>query len=146
MPEDRPYKPVESQEVTVRPEQASISGLNPETSRRTARERPYIPTEPRDVEETDNTHRNPKSYNTLLQLTSLWHIRLEHLGLNLLKKTVKITNGIPNLNTVKKEDFVCLACDRSKAIRRPNLRALPNPLKILNTLKRDTFKVKPKPY
>jgi len=70
MPEDRPYVPVESQEVTVEPDEASISGLDPETSRRTAKERPYMLAEPRDVEETDNTYRNPRGYNALLQLVN----------------------------------------------------------------------------
>jgi len=51
-----------------------------------------------------------------------------------------------NLDVVKEEDFVCLAYDRSKAVRKPNLKALSNLLKILNTLKRDIFKIKFKPY
>src|SRR6266566_2703668 len=102
--------------------------------------------EPRDIEETDDTRRNPRGYNVLLQFVSLWHIRLGHLSLNLFKKTVKITSGIPNLNVIKKEDFVCLAYDRSKVVRRPNLRALPDSLKILDTLERDIFKVKLRPY
>ncbi len=114
MPEDRPCVPVESQEVTVEPDEASISGLNPETSQGTARERPCVPAEPRDMEETDNTRRNPRGYNASLQLASLWHLRLEHLNLNLIKKTAKITSGIPNLDVIKKEDFVCLAYNRSK--------------------------------
>ncbi len=105
-----------------------------------------MPIEPRDVKKTDDTHRNPRGYNALLQLTTLWHIRLEHLGLNLLKKTAKITSGMPNLNAVKEEDFVCLIYNRSKAVRRLNLRAFPNPLKILDTLKGNTFKIKPRPY
>ncbi len=94
--------------MTVRPKQASIGGLDPETSRRTAKERPYIPTEPRDIEKSDDTCKNPKDYNALLQLASLWYIRLGHLGLNLLKKTVKIISGMLNLDAVKEEDFVCL--------------------------------------
>ena len=53
---------------------------------------------------------------------------------------------MPNLDVVKEEDFVYLVYNRSKAVRRPNLRALPDLLKILDTLKRDTFKVKPRPY
>jgi len=68
------------------------------------------------------------------------------LNLNLLKKTAKITSGIPNLNAVKEEDFVCLAYNRNKAVRKLNLKALPDPLKILDTLEKDTFKVKPKLY
>src|SRR6266566_3550688 len=146
MSEDRPYKPIESQEVIIGFEQAFINRLNPETSWGTARERPRIPVKPRDVEETGNTYKNLKDYNALLQLTSLWHIKLRHLSLNLLKKTAKIISGMPNLNTIKKEDFVYLAYDRNKAVKRFNLKVLPDPLKILNTLEEDTFKVKPRPY
>ncbi len=91
-------------------------------------------------------YKNPKGYNALLQLTNLQYIRLRHLGLNLLKKTAKIISGIPNLDAVKEKDFVCLACDRSKIVRRLNLKVLPDPLKILDTLKKNIFKVKPKPY
>ncbi len=66
MPKDKPCEPVESQEVTIGLEQAFINGLNPETSRRTARERLRMPAEPRNIEETNDTHRNPKDYNALL--------------------------------------------------------------------------------
>ena len=70
-----------------------------------------MPVEPRNIEKIDDTRRNLKGYNVLLQLASLWYLRLRYLHLNLLKKTVKITSGIPNLNAVKEEDFVCLTCD-----------------------------------
>ena len=66
VPEDRPCEPVESQEVIVGPDEALIDGLDLETSRETARERPYVFAEPRDVEETDDTRRNPRGYNALL--------------------------------------------------------------------------------
>ncbi len=82
----------------------------------------------------------------MLQLVNLWHIRLRHLDLNLFKKTVKITSGISNLDIVKEKDFVYLVYNRNKTIKKPNLKALLNPSKILNTLKKDTFKIKPKPY
>jgi|SRR6266699_562605 len=97
--------------MIIKPKQALINGLDLETFRRTTRERLRMFVEPRDMEETDDMHRNPKSYNTLLQLVNLWHIRLEHLSLNLFKKTVKITSGIPNLDIVKEEDFVYLTYD-----------------------------------
>ncbi len=51
-----------------------------------------------------------------------------------------------NLDAVKKKDFVYIAYDRSKAVRRPNLKVFLNLLKILDTLEGDTFKVKPRPY
>jgi len=51
-----------------------------------------------------------------------------------------------NLDAIKEEDFDCLACNRSKTVKRFNLKVLPDPLKILDILEEDTFKVKPKPY
>ena len=57
--------------MTIGPEQAFIDGLDLETSQKTAKKRFYIPVEPRNIEETDDTHRNPKGYNILLQLTNL---------------------------------------------------------------------------
>ncbi len=146
MLEDRPYELIESQEVIVRPDEAPIGGLNLETSRRMARERLRIPAEPQDEVEMDDTCRNFKGYNTLLQLVSLWHLRLGHPGLDLLKKTTKITSDISNLDVIKEEDFVYLTYDRSKVIRRLNLRVFLDLLKILNTLKRDIFKIKPRLY
>ncbi len=53
---------------------------------------------------------------------------------------------MPNLDVVKKEDFVCLTYNRSKTVRKFNLKAFLDPLKILDTLEGDTFKIKPKPY
>src|SRR6266699_2783888 len=53
---------------------------------------------------------------------------------------------MPNLDVVKEKDFVCLVYDRSKIVRRFNLKVLSDLLKILDTLEKDTFKVKPRPY
>jgi len=70
IPEDRLCKLVESQEMTIGPDEAFIGGLDLETSRRTTKKRPYILAKLRDEVEMDNTCRNPKGYNILLQLTS----------------------------------------------------------------------------
>ncbi len=132
--------------MTIELDEAPISGLNLETFRGTARKRPYMFAEPRDVEEIGDIYRNFRGYNVLLQFASLWHLRLGHLSLNLFKKTIKIISGMLNLNVVKEEDFVYLAYDRSKAVRRFNLKVFLNLLKILDTLEEDTFKVKLRPY
>jgi len=132
--------------VIVGLEQVPIGGLDPETFRGTVKERLRMFAEPRDMEETGDTRKNPKGYNALLQFVSLWYIKLGHLSLNLFKKTVKIISGMPNLNVVKEEDFVYLAYDRNKAVRRFNLRVFLDPLKILDTSKGDIFKVKFRPY
>ena len=52
--------------MIVEPDEALIGGLDPETFRGTARERPCVPAESRDVEETGDTRRNPRGYNVLL--------------------------------------------------------------------------------
>ncbi len=66
MSEDRPCISVESQEVTIEFNEAFIGGLNLEISRGTVKERFYMFAEPRNVEETGDTCRNPRGYNALL--------------------------------------------------------------------------------
>jgi len=85
-------------------------------------------------------------YQRKLQLAGLWHVRLGYIGLRLLKKTTKLTSGLPNLDKVKEEDFFCLACTQAKAIRRPSKRPIADPLEALNSIKGDTFKINPTPY
>ncbi len=52
--------------MTVGFDEAFIGGLDLETFRGTARERPCVLAELRDVEETDDMRRNPRGYNVLL--------------------------------------------------------------------------------
>ncbi len=40
MPKDKPYVPVESQEMTIEPDEAPIGGLDPETSRKKLKKGP----------------------------------------------------------------------------------------------------------
>ncbi|KAK2070841.1 hypothetical protein P8C59_005308 [Phyllachora maydis] len=59
-----------------------------------------------------------RDYYNLLNLAKLWHVRLGHIGLRLLKKTSSITKGLPNFDKIKEADFHCSSCDRGKAVRR----------------------------
>ncbi|KAK2068697.1 hypothetical protein P8C59_003325 [Phyllachora maydis] len=59
-----------------------------------------------------------RDYYNLLKLAKLWHVRLGHIGLHLLKKTSSITKGLPNFDKIKEADFHCSSCDRGKAVRR----------------------------
>ncbi|KAK2073077.1 hypothetical protein P8C59_007386 [Phyllachora maydis] len=59
-----------------------------------------------------------RDYYNLLNLAKLWHVRLGHIGLRLLKKTSSITKGLPNFNKIKEADFHCSSYDRGKAVRR----------------------------
>ncbi|KAK2074449.1 hypothetical protein P8C59_008656 [Phyllachora maydis] len=53
-----------------------------------------------------------RDYYNLLNLAKLWHVRLGHIGLRLLKKTSSITEGLPNFDKIKEADFHCSSYDR----------------------------------
>jgi hypothetical protein len=63
-----------------------------------------------------------------------------------LKKTAKIAQGVPNFNSISEENFLYLACNRAKAVRRLNHRPIDNPEGILDSLEGDTFSIKPISY
>jgi hypothetical protein len=86
--------------------------------------------------------RSPK----LLKLAYFWYKRLGHISLCLLKKTAKIAQGVPNFDLILEGDFLCLACDRAKAVCRLNYRLIDNLEGILDSLEGDTFFIKPMPY
>ena len=54
----------------------------------------------------------------LLKSAMLWHCWLGHIGLPLLKKTAKITTGLPKFDLISDRDFFCAKCAMSKAVRR----------------------------
>jgi hypothetical protein len=64
----------------------------------------------------------------------------------LLKKTSLITKGIPDFSKIKDKDFKCIACDQSKAVRRPRKLAIPDPPRALDRIEGDTLKISPIPY
>ncbi|KAK2067516.1 hypothetical protein P8C59_001253 [Phyllachora maydis] len=68
-----------------------------------------------------------RDYYNLLNLAKLWHVRLGHIGLRLLKKTSSITKGLPNFDKIKEADFHCSSCNR-------------------DSIEEDTVKIRPRPY
>ncbi|KAK2067095.1 hypothetical protein P8C59_000859 [Phyllachora maydis] len=54
-----------------------------------------------------------RDYYNLLNLAKLWHVRLGHIGLRLLKKTSSITKGLSNFDKIKEADFHCSSCDQA---------------------------------
>ncbi|KAK2074019.1 hypothetical protein P8C59_008256 [Phyllachora maydis] len=84
-------------------------------------------------------------YN-LLNLAKLWHVRLGHIGLRLLKKTSSITKGLPNFDKIKEADFHCSSCDRGKAVRRVSKALIPDLPRVLDSIEGDTVKIRPRPY
>ncbi|KAK2072852.1 hypothetical protein P8C59_007182 [Phyllachora maydis] len=87
-----------------------------------------------------------RDYYNLLNLAELWHVRLGHIGLRLLKKTSSITKGLPNFDKIKEADFHCSSCDRGKAVRRVSKALIPDPPRVLDSIEGDTVKIRPRPY
>ncbi|KAK2069066.1 hypothetical protein P8C59_003673 [Phyllachora maydis] len=87
-----------------------------------------------------------RDYYNLLNLAKLWHVRLGHIGLRLLKKTSIITKGLPNFDKIKEADFHCSSCDRGKAVRRVSKALIPDLPRVLDSIKGDTVKIRPRPY
>ncbi|KAK2066259.1 hypothetical protein P8C59_000090 [Phyllachora maydis] len=87
-----------------------------------------------------------RDYYNLLNLAKLWHVRLRHIGLRLLKKTSSITKGLPNFDKIKEADFHCSSCDRGKAVRRVSKALIPDPPRVLDSIEGYTIKIRPRPY
>ncbi|KAK2070708.1 hypothetical protein P8C59_005183 [Phyllachora maydis] len=87
-----------------------------------------------------------RDYYNLLNLAKLWHVRLGHIGLRLLKKTSSITKGLPNFDEIKEADFHCSSCDRGKAVRRVSKALIPDLPRVLDSIEGDTVKIRPRPY
>ncbi|KAK2070926.1 hypothetical protein P8C59_005387 [Phyllachora maydis] len=87
-----------------------------------------------------------RDYYNLLNLAKLWHVRLGHIGLCLLKKTSSITKGLPNFDKIKEADFHCSSYNRGKAVRRVSKALIPNPPRVLDSIEGDTVKIRPRPY
>ncbi|KAK2073821.1 hypothetical protein P8C59_008070 [Phyllachora maydis] len=87
-----------------------------------------------------------RDYYNLLNLAKLWHVRLGHIGLRLLKKTSSITKGLPNFDKIKEADFHCFSCDRGKAVKRVSKALIPDLPRVLDSIEGDTVKIRPRPY
>ncbi|KAK2067491.1 hypothetical protein P8C59_001229 [Phyllachora maydis] len=87
-----------------------------------------------------------RDYYNLLNLAKLWHVRLGHIGLRLLKKTSSITKGLPNFDKIKEADFHCSSCNQGKAVRRVSKALIPDLPRVLDSIEGDTVKIRPRPY
>ncbi|KAK2067489.1 hypothetical protein P8C59_001227 [Phyllachora maydis] len=87
-----------------------------------------------------------RDYYNLVNLAKLWHVRLGHIGLRLLKKTSSITKGLPNFDKIKEADFHCSSYNRGKAVRRVSKALIPDLPRVLDLIEGDTVKIRPRPY
>ncbi|KAK2072711.1 hypothetical protein P8C59_007048 [Phyllachora maydis] len=152
---ERPYRPVEPLATAQAPYQSPCKTREPKPLTGT-RDLPHIlrelVIEGNKVEKaiSSPTLKEPnigqRDYYDLLNLAELWHVRLGHIGLRLLKKTSSITKGLPNFDKIKEADFHCSSCDRGKAVRRVSKALIPDPPRVLDSIKGDTVKIRPRPY
>ncbi|KAK2066177.1 hypothetical protein P8C59_000012 [Phyllachora maydis] len=152
----RPYRPVEPLATAQAPYQSPCKTREPKPLTST-RDLPRVLREPvikgnKVVEKaiSSPTLKEPnigqRDYYNLLNLAKLWHVRLGHIGLRLLKKTSSITKGLPNFNKIKEADFHCSSYDRGKAVRRVSKALIPDPPRVLDSIEGDTVKIRPRPY
>ncbi|KAK2069999.1 hypothetical protein P8C59_004537 [Phyllachora maydis] len=152
----RPYRPVEPLATAQAPYQSPCETREPEPLTGT-RDLPRVLREPviegnKVVEKaiSSPTLKEPnigqRDYYNLLNLAKLWHVRLGHIGLRLLKKTSSITKGLPNFDKIKEADFHCSSYDRGKAVRRVSKALIPDPPRVLDSIEGDTVKIRPRPY
>ncbi|KAK2068537.1 hypothetical protein P8C59_003171 [Phyllachora maydis] len=87
-----------------------------------------------------------RDYYNLLNLAKLWHVRLGHIGLRLLKKTSSITKGLPNFDKIKEADFHCSSYNRGKVVRRVSKALIPDLPRVLDLIEGDTVQIRPRPY
>ncbi|KAK2073389.1 hypothetical protein P8C59_007677 [Phyllachora maydis] len=152
----RPYRPIEPLATAQAPYQSPCKTREPEPLTGTG-DLPRMLREPviegnKVVEKaiSSPTLKEPnigqRDYYNLLNLAKLWHVRLGHIGLRLLKKTSSITKGLPNFDKIKEADFHCSSCDRGKAVRRVSKALIPDPPRVLDSIEGDTVKIRPRPY
>ncbi|KAK2067437.1 hypothetical protein P8C59_001177 [Phyllachora maydis] len=152
----RPYRPVEPLATAQAPYQSPCKTREPESLTGTG-DLPCMLREPviegnKVVEKaiSSPTLKEPNigqrdCYN-LLNLAKLWHVRLGHIGLRLLKKTSSNTKGLPNFDKIKEADFHCSSYDRGKAVRRVSKALIPDLPRVLDSIEGDTVKIRPRPY
>ncbi|KAI0182468.1 hypothetical protein EV127DRAFT_488090 [Xylaria flabelliformis] len=71
-----------------------------------------------------------EEYDILLKEVHLWHCRLGHQGIKLLKKTAHITEGMPSLDRLKDGDFFCEICAITNSKRRPSTGTISHPARL----------------
>ncbi|KAK2069746.1 hypothetical protein P8C59_004300 [Phyllachora maydis] len=151
----RPRRPIEPLATTQAPYQSPYKTREPKPLTST-RDLPYIlrelVIEGNKVEKaiSSPTLKEPnigqQDYYNLLNLAKLWHVRMGHIGLRLLKKTSSITKGLPNFNKIKEADFHCSSYNRGKAVRRVSKALIPDLPRVLDSIEGNTVKIRPRPY
>ncbi|KAM7182530.1 hypothetical protein V8F33_014242, partial [Rhypophila sp. PSN 637] len=81
----------------------------------------------------------------LCHAARLWHVRLGHIGLELLKRTALVTTGLPNFQKVRPNQLRCTSCDAAKMLRKPSRKPVKDPAHVLDRIEGDIFVIRPTP-
>jgi hypothetical protein len=81
-----------------------------------------------------------------LKSAILWHARLSYIGLLFLKKTARITKGLPNFEGIKESEFYCKQCAVNKAVKRFRPSIVKDLFIALAVIESDLFTIKPTLY
>lgn len=82
---------------------------------------------------------------TLLKQAYLWHKRLGHISIKLLKLSAKNTEGLPDFSSLKETDLKCLPCLQANMRRIGHQSTGKEPAKTFDIISGDTFAIKPAP-
>jgi len=81
----------------------------------------------------------------MIEAARLWHVRLGHIGLNLLRKTALVTKGMPDFSGVRPEHIACKSCNAAKLLQQPSSKAVADPPNALGRIEGDMFVIRPMP-
>ncbi|KAM7182544.1 hypothetical protein V8F33_014230, partial [Rhypophila sp. PSN 637] len=89
--------------------------------------------------------------STLVEAARLWHVRLGHLSLDLLKRTALVTTSLPNFQKVRIDQLCYKNYNVAKMLRKPSKKPVKDPAYVLDRIKGDIFVIRPillnnKPY
>ncbi|KAK2070895.1 hypothetical protein P8C59_005357 [Phyllachora maydis] len=133
----RPYRPVEPLATAQAPYQSPRKTREPEPLTGTR----DLPRMLRELVIEGN-----KVVEKAISSPTLKEPNIGHIGLCLLKKTSSITKGLPNFDKIKEADFHYSSYDQGKAVRRVSKALIPDLPRVLDLIKGDTVKIRPRPY
>jgi len=81
----------------------------------------------------------------IIEAARLWYIRLGYIGLNLLRKTTLVTEGIPDFNSIRFKYIAYKSCNVAKLLQRLSSKVITDPFNALGRIKGDVFVIRPIP-
>ena len=81
----------------------------------------------------------------MIEAARFWYVCLGYIGLDLLRKTALVTEGMSDFSGIRFEYIACKSCDAVKLLRRPSFKAVVDPSDALGRIEGDVFVIRPMP-